>query len=269
MSTLELRRASVSRGERTILNSVSIVLSSGDFLALVGPNGSGKSTLLRTLAGLWKATPEDAVLLDELPLREIPRRQIARKIAFVSQDTHMDFAFTVEEVVRMGRYPRRGRFERETVLDRAAVESALEKCDILHLRERSVVTLSGGERQRVLIARSLAVEPEFILLDEPTANLDVEHSLEVLALCKALALSGHAVVLTSHDLNAVARHAATVALVHKGTIQSVGSREQVFNPRSLEEVFNVSAQAIPIPDGYPVYIFHRHQDRQVLGKQAE
>jgi iron complex transport system ATP-binding protein len=262
MSTLELRNASVSRGGRTILDSASILLSTGDFLALVGPNGGGKSTLLRTLAGLWKASSEDAVLLNEIPLKDIPRRQIAGKIAFVSQDTHMDFAFTVEEVVRMGRYPRRGRFEREGVSDRAAVESAIQKCNILHLRGRSVTTLSGGERQRVLIARSLAAEPEFILLDEPTANLDVEHSLEVLALCNALALTGHAVVLSSHDLNAVARHAATVALIHKGRIQSVGSREQVFNTRSLEEVFHVSAQAISSHDGYPVYVFNRHQDRQ-------
>jgi iron complex transport system ATP-binding protein len=105
MSTLELRNASVSRGGRTILDSASMILSSGDFLALVGPNGSGKSTILRTLAGLWKASSEDAVLLDEMPLKDIPRRQIARKIAFVSHDTHMEFAFTVEEVVHMGRYP--------------------------------------------------------------------------------------------------------------------------------------------------------------------
>jgi iron complex transport system ATP-binding protein len=266
MSTLELRNASLSRGGRTILDSASMLLSSGDFLAVVGPNGSGKSTLLRTLAGLWKPSSEDAVLLDGVSLNEIPRRQIARKIAFVSHDTHMEFAFTVEEVVRMGRYPHRGRFEREGIPDRTAVESAMEKCDLFHLRGRSVVTLSAGERQRVLIARSLAVEPEFILLDEPTANLDVEHSLEVLALCNALASSGRAVVLTSHDLNAVARHAAIVALIHRGRIQSVGPREQVFNTRSLEEVFNVSAQAISSHDGYPVYVFDRHQDRQIRRK---
>lgn len=266
MSTLELRNASVTRGGRTILDSVSLVLSSGDFLALVGPNGSGKSTLLRAVLDLWRTSPEDSALLDDRPLRNIPRREIARRIAFVSQDTHMDFAFTVEEVVRMGRYPHRGRFEREGTRDSAAVEAAIEQCDIAYLRKRYVNTLSGGERQRVLIARSLAIEPEFILLDEPTANLDIEHSLEVLSLCGALAANGHAVVLTSHDLNVVARHALTVALIQKGKVRSIGSREQVFSTRSLEEVFHVSAEAISSQDGFPFYVFHRHQDRQAQGK---
>lgn len=242
MSILELRQASVVREGRTILDSVSIRLRTGDFLAIVGPNGSGKSTLLRAIAGLWKATDEEAAQLDGRWLRNISRREIARRVAFVPQDTHIDFSFTVEEIVRMGRYPHRGRFARETMIDRAAVESALQKCDIGPLRNRAVNTLSGGERQRALIARSLAVEPDFILLDEPMANLGIEHLLEVLTLCRRLAEDGHAVILTSHDLNAVARYSSKVALMHHGRILSIGSCERVLNAQSIEEVFHVTAE---------------------------
>jgi iron complex transport system ATP-binding protein len=257
MSVLEAREASVSRGQRLILKQASVSLARGELVALVGPNGSGKSTLLRALAGLWPASPRDSVLLDDRPLADLPRRDIARRIAFVSQDSTINFAYTVEEIVRMGRYPHRGRFTRESGADRESVRLAIARCDIAHLAERNANTLSGGERQRVLIARSLAVEPEFILLDEPTANLDVEHSLEVLDLCRALAASGQVVVLATHDLNAVVRYATKVVLIHEGQIVSTGSRDVVLSQQSLEQVFHVRADTVSDGDGQPVYVFHR------------
>ena len=159
MSLLEAREASVSRGQRLILKRASVWLAGGELVALVGPNGSGKSTLLRALAGLWPTSPREAVALDGRPVADIDRREVARRIAFVSQDSTINFAFTVEEIVRMGRYPHRGRFARESGLDREAVRLAIARCDIEHLATRAANTLSGGERQRVLIARSLAVEP--------------------------------------------------------------------------------------------------------------
>lgn len=257
MSVLEAREASVSRGQRLILREASVSLAAGELVALVGPNGSGKSTLLRALAGLWPTSPREAVALDGQPLADIDRREIARRIAFVSQDSTIEFAFTVEEIVRMGRYPHRGRFTRESGTDREAVRLAIARCDIEHLAARAANTLSGGERQRVLIARSLAVEPEFILLDEPTASLDVEHSLEVLDLCRTLAASGHVVVLATHDLNAVARYASKIVLIHEGQIVSIGSRDEVLSQPALERVFHVRADAVTDGDGQPVYVFHR------------
>lgn len=257
MSVLEAREASVSRGPRLILKQASLSLGQGELVALVGPNGSGKSTLLRALAGLWASSPRGAVLLDGRPIAGIPRREIARRIAFVSQDAAIDFAFTVEEIVRMGRYPHRGRFTRESGADRDAVRLAIARCDIGHLAAREANTLSGGERQRVLIARSLAANPEFILLDEPTSNLDVEHSLDVLDLCRALAADGHVIVLATHDLNAVVRYASKVVLIHEGQIVASGSRDDVLSERALEQVFHVRADAVSDGDGQPVYVFHR------------
>ena len=173
----------------------------------------------------------------------------------------MGFAFTVEEIVAMGRHPRRGRFDRATSDDRRAIEAAMESCDIVNLRDRFVTTLSGGERQRVAIARSLAVEPEFILLDEPTASLDVQHSLQVLELCRTLANAGKSIVLASHDLNAVARFTTQVALIESGRIAYVGDWDGVLTSNVLEKVFGVDAELLLSVGGYPVYVFHKKENK--------
>ena len=182
---LEACGITVERGGRRILAGVSVRVEPGRLTALIGPNGSGKSTLLKALAGLWPVAQGEV-----LPLPGMSRRDIARKIAFVPQDTRIDFAFSVAEIVGMGRHPHRGRFAPQTSIDRRAVDQALERCDVAHLKSREANTLSGGERQRVLIARSLASGPEVILLDEPTASLDIEHALGILDLCRELAGDG-------------------------------------------------------------------------------
>jgi iron complex transport system ATP-binding protein len=255
MSVLEAQSMSIRRGGRLILEEVSLALSSGEVLAVVGPNGSGKSTLLRGLAGIWNVAG-GSVTLDGARLTQLSRKAIARKVAFVPQEQRLDFAFTVEEVVAMGRYPHRGRFAMETAQDRAVVERALERCDILHLRRRAVNTLSGGEHQRVLIARSLAVEPDFILLDEPTANLDVEHTLDVLEICRTLARDGHAVALATHDLNSASRYATGVVLLDGGRMVRAGARESVLTPENIEQTFGVFTEVVLAQHGEPVYIFH-------------
>ncbi len=141
------------RSGRWILRDVTIDLHPGSILALVGPNGSGKSTLLRCMAGLWPVT-QGKVTLEGRDLRDIPRARVARQLAYVPQDAKLEFDFTVREIVLMGRYAHRGRFDRETAEDRQAAEEALVRTDVVHLAERPVTQLSGGERQRVLIARS-------------------------------------------------------------------------------------------------------------------
>jgi iron complex transport system ATP-binding protein len=247
---------SVTRGGRQIVEDVNLFIVPGDFYALIGPNGSGKSTILRALAGIWAASG-GCVNLDGLPINRLPPSALARRVSFVPQDTKIDFAFTVEEVVAMGRYPHRGRFDRETEADRGAINDAFEKCDVAHLRDRAVNTLSGGERQRVVIARSLAAQPEYILLDEPTASLDVEHGLEVLNLCSGLARAGHGVVLATHDLTAAARYATYVAIVSEGRLVDCGARDGVLTPRAIEQVFGVTAELLATRDGAPVFVFQR------------
>ena len=256
MSALELKDATVTRRGHNILASASIRAAAGELLVVLGPNGSGKSTLLRVFAGLWSTTSGSATL-DGKKLQEFPRNELARRIAFVPQDTHVDFAFTVSEILAMGRYPHRGRFSSETEVDRSAIRLAAEQCDVSHLLDRSIDTLSGGERQRVLIARSLAVQPEFILLDEPTANLDIEHSLEVLDLIRAFTAKGVAVVLASHDLNLVAGHATRIALLQAGRIVGAGVPEDILLPATLKQVFKVQARPIASTDGSKLFAFER------------
>lgn len=256
MSILEINEVSVERSRRKILADASVRVSEGELLVLLGPNGSGKSTLLRIFAGLWQPT-SGTVTLDGEALQSFSRNELARRIAFVPQDTHVDFAFTVSELLAMGRYPHRGRFSAETAADHAAIRAAAQQCDVLTLLNRSVDTLSGGERQRVLIARSLAVQPEIILLDEPTANLDIEHSLEVLELSKALADEGKTVVLASHDLNLVANYPTRMVLLQSGRIVTVGTPREVLEPAILETVFQVRAELTRAADGAHAFSFQR------------
>ena len=253
---LEAVSVSVERGGRRILNGASLCLEAGKFTAIIGPNGSGKSTFLRALAGLWPVSSGE-VLLDGEPVRRLARRILARSVAFVPQDTRIDFAFTVEELVSMGRHPHRGRFGGETAEDRRAVDEALERCDVAYLRSRPANALSGGERQRVLIARSLAAQPQVILLDEPTANLDIEHALDILELGRELSRDGHAVAVALHDLNAVARYADVVVLMDGGRVAGAGPVAQVLRPEEIRRIFGVEANVAMAADGSPYYLFER------------
>jgi iron complex transport system ATP-binding protein len=256
MTSLSVVNVGVQRGGRWILNGITLEVRRGEVLAIVGPNGSGKSTLLRTLAGLWRAD-QGNVLLKGRQVSELRRTEIAREITYVPQESQFEFDFTVKEIVLMGRYPHRGRFERETQEDRTAAEEALERADIAHLGERSVTRLSGGEKQRVLIARSLATRAHILLLDEPTANLDVDHSLDVLALCRSLAAEGRAVAIATHDLNSVYRFADEVALVDSGRLVAAGKPGEVLTRENLERTFHVTSEALTGANGTPLLLFHR------------
>lgn len=253
-SVLEAADVSVQRGGRTILHNATLRLAQGQCVAVVGPNGSGKSTLLRALAGLWPVST-GSVTLSGKPLAQFSRREIAHLISFVPQDTRIDFGFTVEEIVGMGRYAHRGRFAGESQADRAAVAQALERCDVNHLRGRAANTLSGGERQRVLIARSLAAKPQIILLDEPTASLDIEHALGILALCRTLAQQGQTVVFSIHDLNAAVHYADAVALLDQGCVVHYGPPSAVLTPSVFRQIFGVQADSVTASDGSPQFVF--------------
>ena len=251
---LEAVEISVQRGGRTILHNATLRLAQGQCIAVVGPNGSGKSTLLRALAGLWPVSA-GSVTLHGKPITQFSRREIAHAISFVPQDTRIDFGFTVEEIVGMGRYMHRGRFAGESAADRAAVARALERCDVDHLRGRAANTLSGGERQRVLIARSLAAEPQIVLLDEPTASLDIEHALGILALCRILVQQGQTVVFSIHDLNAAVHYADAMALLNQGLVVQCGPPSAVLSASVLRQVFGVQAESVMASDGSPQFVF--------------
>jgi len=206
------------------------------------------------LGGLWPPS-DGTVTLDGEPLSRMSRRRIAQRVAFLPQDTRCDFAFTVEEMVRMGRLPHRGRFAPGAARDREAVHDAILRCDLASLRTRTVDRLSGGERQRVAIARCLAAEPSVLLLDEPTAHLDLEHALAVLDLCRSLAAAGKAIVLATHDLATVARFATNAVLLRDGQIVAAGPPAAVLTPASCRSVFAVNTEVLATADGRPALVF--------------
>ena len=199
--------------------------------------------------------------MDGADLTGVARRLIARRVAFVPQDTHIGFAFSVREVVEMGRHPHIGRFETPGPKDAAAVEAALDRADVAHLADRLVNELSGGERQRVVLARSLATEAQVILLDEPTSNLDIDHSLETFKLLKDLANEGKAVAVALHDLNAVARWADCAALMHAGRLRDSGPVRDILRDELVEPVFGVEVERIRSATGAETLVFHHRSAR--------
>ncbi len=256
--SLELSRCGVNVDGRWLVRDVSVALEPGRLVAFVGPNGSGKSTVLRLLGGLWAPTAGTAAL-DGRPLSQWRRRDVARRVAFVPQDTHMAFAFSVADVVAMGRHAHLGRFEREREVDRAAIARAMARADVGNLAGRPVNELSGGERQRVLIARCLAADAAHILLDEPTASLDVAHALDVLALCRALADEGRAIALALHDLGAALRFATDAVLLAGGSVAAAGPVRDVLTPDRIAAVFGVHARLVEADPGGPLLALIRER----------
>ncbi|MGH8575450.1 MAG: ABC transporter ATP-binding protein [Gammaproteobacteria bacterium] len=259
MNTLRLDEAGIERGGRWLLRGATLALGHGCLTALIGPNGSGKTTTLRLLSGVWPPS-EGQATLDGRDLRGMRRRELARRIALAPQESPLDFDFTVREAVMMGRHPHLGPFERERACDFRAVEEAMRRTDITQLAARPVTELSGGERQRVVIARSLATEAETILVDEPTAHLDIAHGLAVLHLCRALADEGRAVVLAIHDLNAATRYADELVVLCAGRIVARGAPAEVLTDATLHTVFGVRAEHLVGAPGRTAFLFHLPSD---------
>jgi iron complex transport system ATP-binding protein len=230
-----------------ILRGVTFSVAPGELVGLIGPNGAGKTTLLKVIGGLWPGTSGRITLLDK-PLARYSARQIAQVIAQVPQITALDFPFTVRQVVLMGRNPHLSRFALETERDRHIAEQAMRRTQTLDLAERLIGTLSGGERQRVLIARALTQEPRLLLLDEPTANLDLQHQIHILNLIRDLihedALGAAAAV---HDLELAARFCDRLVLLHEGTICADGLPADVLTPEHLRQTYGVETRAYPDP----------------------
>jgi iron complex transport system ATP-binding protein len=232
--------------ERDALHDVTCDVAGGGVTAILGPNGAGKSTFVRLLIGL--AAPTSGVVqFRGRPLLSWARGSIAREIGFVPQGEESVFPITVREVVSMGRYPHLGPWRSETEEDRRLVRHALEDVDALAFAERPFSTLSGGEQQRVRIARALAQHGSAIVLDEPTAGLDVRHEIELFALLRGLAAQGRTVVLVTHNLSLASRLADRILLFSEGALVAQGETRSVLTGATLSSVYGWPIDVVPHP----------------------
>lgn len=248
-------------GERVILRGVSLRVERGTITALLGPNGSGKTTLVRVFARVLRPFSGQC-LLDGQPYEQIPPTRFAQCVAYAPQETPPDMGFTVAELVMMGRYPHQKGFFGTSARDRAIVQQALAFAGIETLANRTLTALSGGERQRVNLARALAQEASYLLLDEPTAHLDLRHQVQILHALRQHAQSqDKGVLLVLHDLNLASAYADKVVLMSEGQIVAQGAPDSVFQPEVLEQVYHTPTLIRPNPlTGKPLVFALTPQD---------
>jgi iron complex transport system ATP-binding protein len=247
-AALALEEVIAQRGERPVLDGASLALGFGEVLVLAGRNGAGKTTLLRIATGL-AAPSAGRVELEGRSLAQLTRAEIARSVALVPQDTQVPFPFSALEIVLMGRAPHLRAFGFESREDRRIAGACMERLGIAGLAARGIDELSGGERQLVSIARALAQEPRVLLLDEPSAHLDLAHRLALEALLRDLAREGKAALLVSHDLAGAARVADRIALLASGRVLASGAPRDVLRAELMREAFGVEALLVETSEG--------------------
>lgn len=252
-ATLEAHQITFSFNGTPVLDKVDLRLAPGRMIGVIGPNGAGKSTLVRLLSRLL--TPAGGwVWLNGHNLTHWRPSELARVLAVVPQSPELPPAFTAWEMVLMGRTPYLGWTGRESERDQAVARRAMEETGTWHLADRLIGQLSGGEQQRVIIARALAQEPRVLLLDEPTAHLDINHQVETLSLITRLVKERELAALAIfHDLNLAAQYCHELVLLHQGQVAMQGSPDQVLTPPLLQQVYGTEVTVMPHPrNGLPV-----------------
>ena len=234
---IDVKNLNYYYGDIPALKDLSFSVTKGDFFIIIGPNGSGKTTLMKLMAGILKPKKGRLKILNRA-IGNYTRKDLARTMAFVPQTMPVDFPFSVIEVVLMGRSPYMGMLGVEQEEDLKIAEQALTFTGVAHLAHRKLDQLSGGEQQRVFIARALCQEPDIILLDEPTASLDLAHQIRLMDLMEKLKKeTGITVVMVSHDVNLAAMYCDRLLLLNKGEILCLGRPDEVLTFRTLEAAY--------------------------------
>jgi iron complex transport system ATP-binding protein len=239
---IRVQNAGFGYGKAFHLQNISFEMAEGAFWGVIGPNGSGKSTLLKILSKVLKVQ-EGTIEIDGRNLRHYALTDLARKMAMVGSEAQFSFPYLVRDVALMGRIPFVGRLSSHTEQDQQIVDTALRKTETWTYRERYIHELSSGERQRVLLARALAQEPRILLLDEPTAHLDLHYEIEIFQILQALNKSENLTILTvSHNLNLMAEFCHKLIVMESGTCRNIGKPEEILTSELLRSVFRIDCR---------------------------
>jgi iron complex transport system ATP-binding protein len=240
MVSIVLDQVGVTLGRRAVVRDVSAEFGPGTMTAIVGPNGAGKSTLARAMLALVPVTGQ--IRIDGIDVAAMLRADLARRIAYVPQGQLLHWPLTVERLVGLGRLPHLAPMSRISNADAAAIERAMQRADVLHLRDRIATELSGGERARALYARALAVEAPALIVDEPLASLDPGHQIDVMDLLRAEAADGALVIAVLHDLTLAARYCDRLLLIDDGRVVACGTPAEVLTTERLCAVYGIDAR---------------------------
>lgn len=248
---------SFSFGDTPVLESVSLTVAKGELVGLIGPNGAGKTTFLRLISGVLTPS-QGTVTLDGDLLESLSTHEVGKRLAVVPQQTELSFDFSIRDVITMGRHPYQGRLERLQSADRTMVDQAMEQTETAYLADRPFSAISGGERKRVLIARAIAQDTPALLVDEPTASLDINHQVSVFELLRSLVSQDKAILAAVHDLNLAARYCDRLVLLADGQIQASGTAESVLQSDRLRQAYGIdtSIEENPVTET-PMVVAHR------------
>lgn len=258
MTGITISQVTFSYGQLLCLEDIDLHLDNGYFYGLIGPNGSGKSTLLDLISGYLKADT-GTITLNSRPIGEYNRQSLAKLMTHVPQSFSFNFDFDVYESVLMGRHPHIGRFANPTEDDHNRVRTALETLEVDGLAERSIRQLSGGEKQRVTVARALAQDTDYILLDEVTANLDINHSISIMKTLKQLSNKGRTIIAALHDLNMALAFCERVIVLQEGRIHTYGTADDTIDPKLISDIYRVSTRVMKTEDGKQQLLYRYHQ----------
>lgn len=235
---LDINSIHFSIDDKKILDSITARFAPCMIHGIIGPNGSGKSTLLKNICRIWEPQ-SGSILIHGTDYTKIPRKELSTLVTLVPQNTTIGFPISVFDIVAMGRNPHLGRFEGMRQNDRDIIERALQQTNIYELKDRNINELSGGEGQLAIIARALATEASLILLDEPTSELDVKHTLEILEILQGFKKQGKTILVSIHDLNLARKFCDTISILSRGKLFYSGTPENAFAAEIIKQVFDV------------------------------
>jgi len=262
MIELEMQKVNLGYDRHAVMEDINLKVSPGEMVGLIGPNGSGKSTIIKALCHIVRPR-SGKITIDGRDIARIPRKELARMVGVVPQLPLLPSTFTAAEIVLMGRNPHLGLFQSESRRDREMVQQAMEKTGTLPLADRYVNELSGGEIQCLLIARVLVQETKAILLDEPTANLDIGRQVEILDLIRRLCTENRLAVLAAiHDLNLAAQYCDRLLLIDERHIHAQGTPAEVITEKNMKEVYGAENCVYTHPvNGLPAVLLGAHRSR--------